>query len=310
MIYEGLIDDNLLRLLEMRVKSMLPEHRYVTLLFDEIHLKELLDYDHSRDQILGVKKDHCGNYVYPTMALTLMIMGVRSKWKQGLSFYFVKSAAPADRIFAILLQTLDKLQEIGLHVLCMTSDQGGNFYSTMARIVTPDRPFILHKGQKIHILADPPHLIKSARNALLDHQIVTLEGRTTWRHIRMVCAYDRDQISRMAPKLTQQHLAPPPIYSRMRVSKAAQVLSHTVSCTLHVQIDVLPAEALATTNYTERMNKIFDLLNSHQRLDKTPFKSALSPENVASLNFMEEAITWLQAIRIKDRPSGSNSFEV
>ncbi len=155
--------------------------------------------------------------------------------------------------------------KVSLLLLCITSDQGGNFYSAMTRTVSCDQPFFIHLGQKIHILADPPHLIKSARNALLDHQIIIPEGRTNWEYIRKLYSYDRDQPTRMAPKLSQQHLDPPPVYGRMKVSEAAQVLSHTVTCALNacVLMDVLPAEALATAKYTEMM-------------DKTPFKSDLA----------------------------------
>ena len=55
------------------------------------------------------------------------------------------------------------------------------------------------------------------------------QGKTVlWKHISQFYELDKLHTIRMAPKLTDKHILLP-AFSKMRVSLAAQVFSHTVS---------------------------------------------------------------------------------
>ncbi len=307
------LDDNLFALLALRVKEIEQADRYACLLMDEMSLKEGLDYDHGRDKVVGVTKRKDGSYAYPSNVLTFMLTGIRRKWKQVISYNFCEHTLPADQVYNIFVQILAKVEQSGITVVNVTADQGSNFSALFGKLkVSEATPFFLLNGRKVFVTPDPPHLLKSARNALLDHTIVTPEGRASWKHISTMFKWDCKQTARLAPKLTVDHVEPPPFYGKMSVSRATQVLSHTVSCALKacVNIEVLPPEALATSTYCEIFNQIFDVLNSSRSNGATPFKSALKPSNDKVLIFIPKAIQWLKALEImgKDGKTVTSKF--
>ncbi len=300
---EGL-DENLFSLLKLHMQNFEEKDRVGSLLMDEMSLKEGLDYDQSRDKIMGVKKKDNGSYTYPSSVLTFMLVGVRHKWKQVLSYHFCENSLPTVQLHRVFLQILEKVEQCGVKILNVTADQGSNFSGLFSKLcVTEKEPYFHYNQRKIFVTPDPPHLLKSARNALLDHKILTVDGEAQWSDIANFFSWDTRQMSRLAPKLTVQHIEPPPFFGRMSVSKAAQVLSHTVSCSLQtcVEKSILPKQAAATAKFCAMFDKIFDVLNSSRRFGRKPYKSALSPDNVKLLCFIPEAIQWLKTIRILDK---------
>ena len=292
---------------------MEPADRLVTLLADEISLKELMSYERSEDKVYGVKRNSLGNYEYPCSALVLMATGVRKKWRQALAYFFAPSAIPGTQVKSYLLECISRLKATGFTVVNDTSDQGSNFDSVLPLLgVTVERPFFYHEGLKIHITPDPPHLIKSSRNALLGHDILTLDGLASWVHLSKFYDMEKSQMIRSAPKLSDAHLEPPAIYGKMVVRYATQILSHSVAAGIDTYIaqGLLPAEAKATSKYCHRMNDIFDILNSSQVRAILPFKCALTTQSNATFNYIRESIAWLQSMKIigKDGKEITDNF--
>jgi hypothetical protein len=85
-------DPNLFALLMTRTKQMSEQDRLVSLLADEVSLKELCDYDIGEDQVFGVKRSADGELFYPSSALVLMATGTRAKWRQAVAYLFTKNA--------------------------------------------------------------------------------------------------------------------------------------------------------------------------------------------------------------------------
>ena len=302
--FEEGFDEDLFKVLEEKVTKLPEKDRVASLLMDEMSLKIWLEYDQRKDQIVGVKRQKNGNYFYPSSALTVMVRGLRTKWKQIISYHFAENAVSGDKVLNILRKTLDKMKKCGLSVVNFTSDQGSNFCSLVGQLsVDEEKPFFFHGKEKIFVTPDPPHLLKSSRNALLDHNIIIPSGKASWTHIRALFEHDRLQVSRLVPKLTLQHVEPPPIYGKMSVNRAAQVLSNRVACALktYVSVGALPEDVLATAEYCEYLDKIFDVLNSSRRNGVTPFKSALFPDSEIRQTFISEAIMWLKSLKIVDK---------
>ncbi len=199
---------------------------------------------------------------------------------------------------------LRRLKACGLTIVDFNADQGANFSSLITGIlgVSEERPFFVFEEMKIHVTCDGPHLVKSARNALMDHDIQLPSGLASWRDIRALFEHDRKQLVRLAPKLTAHHVDLKAIGGRMSVSKAAQVLSHTVACALrtYAHSGALPKTVLATAEYCDFFNKIFDILNTSRKYGVTKFKSALCQDNPVSLQFIATAKTWLKSLQILD----------
>jgi hypothetical protein len=59
-----------------------------------------------------------------TSALVFMARSIKENWKQPLGFVLVNEACPSTKIKTLLLQIIDDLTEMGLHVETIISDLG------------------------------------------------------------------------------------------------------------------------------------------------------------------------------------------
>ncbi|XP_057299290.1 uncharacterized protein LOC130629929 [Hydractinia symbiolongicarpus] len=116
----------------------------------------------------------------------------------------------------------------------------------------------------IYFISDPPHLIKTSRNCLLN----SLSGRATrsmwndghyltWNHISKLFHDDLDCGLHLVPKITNEHISLTP-FSVMNVRLAAQVLSESVFQALQTYG---PPDAIGTATYCRMLDKFFDCMN-------------------------------------------------
>lgn len=77
----------------------------------------------------------------------------------------------------------------------------------------------------------------------------------------------------------------------MSVKLPAQVFSNRVAAAMYtfVVFQKLPAAAIHTAKFVERMDRLFDSLNSSQKLGKTPYASAMKGTSV-HFDFLAECI--------------------
>lgn len=83
--------DNILSALKLKVESMSERAKYCTLVFDEVSIKEWLQYDISRDRIAGMedfggtgRTKHIANH-----ASVFMVRGLFESWKQPFGFFLL-----------------------------------------------------------------------------------------------------------------------------------------------------------------------------------------------------------------------------
>ncbi len=236
---EGLCP-NLLKLLAMRVKRLPEQDRTCSLIGDEISLKKAVEYSASFDKVFGVGTEREN---FKTGALVFMVAGLRSRWKQTVSFQFMKNALPAQKVATTVQATLTELKKAGLNVVSFCSDQvplfndyasfflkyyvflkGSNFRSAMSSLgVTKEKPQFCHDGQVVTAFADPPHLLKSTRNCLRNYKITSSKGTALWSDIEALFEEDRKGNFRLCPKLSDKHFSLTAYGAKMKVKWAAQV---------------------------------------------------------------------------------------
>jgi hypothetical protein len=75
--------------------------------------------------------------------------------------------------------------------------------------------------------------------------------------------YDKNYLLRGAPKLTDAHIFPTN-FDKMKVKLASQLFNATVAHNLNlfVRFGYLDAAAVWTASFVERMDNLFDVLNS------------------------------------------------
>ena len=205
---------------------------------------------------------------------------------------------------------IEKLQEIGLRIVGLTSDQGSNFSSAISTLgVSSEKPYFTVNGCKVFTFNDPPHLWKSIRNCLLNHDIDSGTGLASWIHIKNLYDIDKSKCLRQCPKLTDDHVMPPKFGGKMKVKFAVQVFSHTIFAAMKSSIffEELTPSAEPTAIFCERVNSIIDIMNSSHLNGKSPYKSALK---VGSESFIEisNSIKWIKSWKvINDKGKTCNS---
>ena len=167
-----------------------------------------------------------------------------SNWKQPLGSMFTNAAIKADDVKIIILDTIYHLLSINLHVVAVVSDQGSNFQKPLICQVCQQRKLILLLITKKFCFYDPPHVIKSVRNVQHKNIVCFFNKSAKWEHILNCLQSDSKLGIRLAPKLTYRHLILP-LFSKISVPLALEVISHTVATGLHTYcpLEGLPDEA-------------------------------------------------------------------
>ena len=89
----------------------------------------------------------------------------------------------------------------------------------------------------------------------------------------------------------------------MSVPLAAQTLSHSVAAGINMAVatNALPPEAAYTADFCEKMDQLFDSVNSRKRsireMRSKPYKAAVTA-STGHVNFWRENIKWLQSWKI------------
>jgi len=104
--------------------------------------------------------------------------------------------------------------------------------------------------------------------------------RVKWQYISDFYGRDSKQTVKLAPKLTDKHMNLPP-FSAMRVCLVSQVFSHSVAAGIntHVAFGALPEEALATAEFIENVDGLFDCFNAGSLKNAKRYCRALTPSS-------------------------------
>lgn len=253
--------------LQARLKGLPLKERTCVLLFDEMSIKEHLQYDSASDMVYGYADNgHERSPQLANSALLVVLSGISKSWVQPLSYVFSKSTASPGTVECLLVDLIRRLNSADIFVKAVICDQGASNCALARRLdVSPSRPFFTVDQSKIYFIFDPPHLMKTTRNLLLkyDLQIGDTEQKVQWSFIREFYESDHPLRVRLAPKLTDSHICPT-VFSRMRVKLATQVLSDSVSTGIAAFIAMgrLPPAASATSDFLLEMDILFDTLNS------------------------------------------------
>lgn len=300
-IYPG-FNENLFQAIQKKVQSLSNRDKQCVLLFDEMAIKCSLSYNKYQDSIEGA--EDFGNAgktkLLANTALVFMIRGLSEKWKQCIGYFLSAGPVSSKTLKDLTLQAVSKLAEVGLNVKVVICDQGSNnrsFLETQCG-VSAQNPYFIHAGQKIHVIYDPPHLLKSIRNNLKKHNFKHGADDINWWDIVNFYDFDKDNEIRLAPKLTDDHIRLP-MFMKMRVRLATEVLSHSVAAGIATltRLGKLSPGAKATANFVEFMDKLFNCFNSSSRKSSKPFGQALS-DQTEHLKFLSEAYDYLTELKL------------
>lgn len=303
----------ILEAMNKRVEKMTNWEKITVICVDEMNIKAFASYRKDKDFIEGFV-DHGGERTneYASQALVVNLHGLMSKWKQPIGFFISNGSIAAVDIHGIVMKTLKRLDEIGLDVRLLVADQGSNNQSLFKNYlgVTEEKPYFFHGDRKVFASYDPPHLLKSVRNNLLNKDF-ELNGEivASWSHFVTFFEHDSTNSTQLqtAPKLAKWSHVEPSSFRRMKVRYAAQVFSNTVAAGMKTHIassaDKLsdPEAALRTAETFKKMDNLFDCFNSSSKFSPKPYKSAVTNDSIhwEYMDEMKEMFANLKCISFK-----------
>ncbi|XP_062700589.1 uncharacterized protein LOC134284955 isoform X2 [Aedes albopictus] len=197
-----------------------------------------------------------------------------------------------------IIDSVRAVRRCGLYPVVVKMDQCST-NTKMAREAgaTPDNPVINIDDEEIALMYDSPHLTKSARNSIFKYNASFNGAIASYSHIVKLYEVDVASPLRLAPKLVQKCIDLPP-FAAMNVPLAVRTLSESCSIAMRYYVNTgeLPVEALATANFIELHDKLFDVFNSKEKYSSSVGKPYRTPitSNSFHIEFLNHMLKVLQ----------------
>ncbi|XP_042147126.1 uncharacterized protein LOC121836326 isoform X9 [Ixodes scapularis] len=291
--------------IESQTRSWNARDRVWTLIFDEIVLKKNLTYDPAHDIIHGLADDGVERTsTIADRALVVVLSGLSRRWVQPLAYTVGHTSTPSSVIRSLLISLIRELKTVDFTVKAVVCDQGASNVSLANQLgVSADKPFFEVDNEHVYFIFDVPHLIKTTRNNLQAHNLCIGDEVIEWSHIVELYRSTHEMRLRLAPKLTKRHIFQKP-FSNMKVKRATQVLSASVCLAILslVYAKELPEAAMATAYFCDRMDRLFDCLNSSQ-FKKTgqKLRHAILKGESEILDFLHQQLAWISTWKFQSR---------
>ena len=128
----------------------------LALLFDEMSIKEFVQYRSATDRVEGFENlgEVGTSHFVANHALVFMVRGLYSKWKQPIGYVLRSGPVHKDKLIVLIKLCFEKLEETDL-VKVIICDQGSNNRSCFQNMkVSASHPYITHKNPKIFCMYD------------------------------------------------------------------------------------------------------------------------------------------------------------
>ena len=253
-----------------------------TVCFDEMYIKEFIEYSKEFDFIEGF--EDLGHYGRTNKSancvLVFMAQGIYSQWKFPIAYFLAHSGVNKTILKNLIIDVLQKLFEVGLCPKIIVCDQGTNNQSTLKSLnISEDSPFFFINNNKIFSLFDVPHLLKSVRNNLINACYIKDNKIISFDDIKKTYELDKqNHKSRSLVKITDAHIYPNS-FQKMRVKFAVQLLSNSMSAAIRTCIQTGQLQSNTSSNtadFIEFINHLFDCLNSRSLYSHNPYLCALT----------------------------------
>jgi len=245
--FQAGINVHIIKHLTIQASKLKPNDRLCSLVFDEMALEPATEYNIKEDLVYGFEHFGAGierNPILCDHVLVFMVRGIRRKWKQPIAYYFCQSATKTPQLIKCIEEVVTAVQTTGLKIISTVCDQGTanvKAIKDLKEIANVNQRLGFKVNDQVIIpIFDPPHLLKTIRNNLLNKDVVFIKNGTeykaSWDHIKTLYTLDmKNEICglRTLPKLTEAHINPAKI-KKMNVSIAAQTLSQRVAATLRL----------------------------------------------------------------------------
>lgn len=120
------ISDEIFQFLQLKISSFKSDKdRDCLIVLDEISITSGIQYDASVADYIGyvTLPDHNSKEL-ATHGLVFLLAGISHRWKQTVAFYFTGNSTNGSKFKTIILEIINKAENIGLNVYGIVSDMG------------------------------------------------------------------------------------------------------------------------------------------------------------------------------------------
>lgn len=291
--------------LKNKANVLSEQERYCTLIFDEMKIKNYLEYSKFLDIIegfedlgpLGRSNKLAGQ------AMVFIIRGLYSSWKMPIAYFLPSTSVNHTDLSNLLLTAINKLIDCRFLVVAMICDQGKNNLTALTKDLkmSKDKPYIEVQRRKVYSIFDVPHLYKNFRNNFKSNNFVFEGKETSFKAIKDVYEIDKNSCtSRTLLKITDNHINPEP-FQLMSCKLAMQLFSNSMeTCIMTKQLQSQTAPQ--TLLLIKKLNSLLDVLNSTTLYNSNPYKCSISDERPQQLTYLLESKSWIESIeKLKKR---------
>lgn len=308
--------------------------KYIVLLLDEMKIQENLVWDKHTGELIGyvdlgdqqLNRATLENVQsVATHVLVFMLRSIINPFKFSLA-NFATTGATSFQLFPLFWKAVSICElTCGLKMIAVTCDGASTnrkLFSMHSRMtsendlnpsieVTYRTRNLFSPDRYIYFISDPPHLIKTARNCLLNSgsglcsRFMWNNGdHILWSHVKQMFYDDQNHSLHLLPKLTYDHIHLTS-YSKMNVRLAAQVLSSSMS---KVLLNFGPKSSSTTAQYCQMIDSFFDIVNIRNTSDYLqklkpllePFSSPDDPRlDWLTGEFLDFFKSWLKSIQAR-----------
>lgn len=298
--------NSLMTLLQTKVEAMDENDRMCCISIDEMEISGTKDFD-------NVGKKFVGNVTLGPKGVTgnhytgVLLRGLKTPWKQIVAHEITGPSTNGSDMKKLTLSTIQAAKAVGLKVKAIVSDMGSNnkamWNAVGVNVTRSDRNTSFSADtETIHVLADPPHLLKNIRSAFLSHVLTLPEDickahDLPSRNVSSSFLKDLWEIEKKSKDglrslhhLHKEHLFPSH-FSKMNVATAVQLFSLKTAAALEkaVRLKQVHKDALTTAWWIRVMNEWFDLMSARHRK-----KSITLRNKERKLEFLESVVDIFQ----------------
>ncbi|KAG4074956.1 hypothetical protein HA402_014535 [Bradysia odoriphaga] len=330
LIFKTGVDTKVLETIKTTVKDWPNEDKLCSFGWDEVSLKQSLEYCYSQDKIEGfVEIMKPKMPIFATHALTFMARGINIAFKQATG-YFYTSGLKSFELIELIKIMIESILSTGLVPIMSVCDTCSTNANAVNGLVHPSATstkqtgdLLMYKinGHQIIHCYDPSHLIKAVRNNFQTKNLAHFVAKrwelnddkfdgplqiATWDDVYELFRKDFRSPQRQLIKLTDEHLNPSKL--KMKVSIATQVFSNACGTVMleYVENGKLPEHCTSTAHLLLFMNDLFDSVNGSIKNPTGTLKSAVTPESM-HFQFWDYALLMLENMFFVDKLTGERN---
>ena len=280
------ISKSMFNLLEAFLKGKEEMSRLSVIVFDEMEIKQSIEYDRSLKIVIGPHKK----------LQAVMIRGLCAKWKQVIFFSF---DTPMKKY--LLFDLIQRCENSGALVQDVTFDLGNHGFLSDFKVLTQGTNYVQNPtdpSRKLFLNPDQTHTIKLLRNHMLDkgftlkdddNQTVTL-GKEDFEKLILVDGKEY----KLAPKLNYSTHIDVKGIARQRVRPALQLCSETVAKAFLFHFGQKYA---IQSKFIQLVNDWFDVENSSSKYHSNPNRCGFGVNLEKQVEILESMIEAMENLR-------------